>query len=1588
MSSRIPWYSFRTAVLPFICLLALMLSLCMVPAHGAAIGRGDWLMIDHDLQHTGCSPFYGPPVASLQWSNSTFASVFTSPAIAADGTIYVGSGDALYAINPEDGSLRWSWISPLGGSISSPAIDAYGNIYVGSTDWNVYSINPFGGTNWAYKTNGAIVSSPAIAADGTLYIGSLDDNLYAIDSATGKEIRAFGTGGGISSSPAIGVDGTIYVGSADMYVYAFLASGSMEWKCKIGVPITASPALGNGMVYIGAPDGNVYGIGMGAGKVAMTFITKNAIVATPAIGLDGTVYVGSTDKTFYAFSPGGGLRWKYTTGNAITSSAALDAEGAVYFGSEDNNLYALNTADGSLKWQYTTMAGVDSSPAIGADGTIVVGSDDANVYAIGPGVPSPLTLKKSVSPVHAVPGGFVTYTLQYGNTGSSALANVVLSDALPANMTYMLNSATGNPNYNPATNTLTWSLNALPIGGAGQVTFRATVAATATAGSVIDNTASIFCAGVAFPVSSSAAFTVETSQRGDWWLFRHDPQHTGRSPFTGPNSPVEKWAFPTGSAIYSSPAIAVDGTVYVGSDDYYLYAINANGTEKWAFLTWNKILSSPALATDGTIYVGANYANLLYAINPDGTPQWMFSTDAPINASPTIGADGTIYVGSGDYLYAVDPLGTPNWAFLAGAEITSSPALGTDGTIYVGSGNQLYAVNADGSPKWVFTAGDLLQSSPAIGADGTIYVGSNDDNLYAINPDGSKKWVYTTGDQLVSSPALGTDGTIYVGSDDGNLYAINPDGTQKWTSLTGSAIQSSPALGADGTIYVGSDDTNLYAFNPDGSQLWTFPTGDQVQSSPVIGADGTVYIGSYDSNLYAINGIAANLTLTKSVLPAAAMVGGIESYTLVFGDTGSMATTNVVLTDTLPANMTYVKNSASSNASYDPVSGTLTWVFSTLPAGGSAQVTFQATIAPSAPLGGTISNTASITSSEVTTPVSSNAAIVTVVAAGRDNWWMFGHNPQHSNLSTFIGPTWSWLKWTDVISHTSAPAIDLNGTIYVGSLDNNLYALSPTDGSLKWKYTTGDQIYSSPAIGVDGTIFIGSNDANLYAINPDGTQKWAYLTGNMIWSSPALATDGTVYFGSKDGVFYALNPANGVLKWKYQTGNSIFSSPAISAIDGTIYVGSDDMKLYAFTPQGTLKWFYPTQGLIDSAPTVGADGTIYFCSDDHNFYALNPDGSLKWKYPTEDLLFSSAPLIGNDGTIYVAIENGSLYAFNPDGTVQWEYSIASGFDVAPVMDANGTIYIGSSDGILHALNSTTGTQQWRYVTESGFVTASVLSADGTLYCGSGSVLYAINTRWPSLTLLKSVTPSNAAPRDVVTYTLTYGDAGSTATNVVLSDTLPSNVTYVPNSASGNATYDPATATLSWSLDPLADGDSGSETFQATVVPMTTIGSLISNMGNITCAETPSPVFSNPAAFTVVAAKRGDWWMFHHDPQHTGRSPFLGPESPAQKWAFVTGEGIGALPVIGIDGTVYIGSDDNNFYAINQDGSLKWKLPNKVTASTAALGSDGTIYAGSADNHLYAINPDGTQKWAFATGNWIWALSGYRRGRHHLRRVGG
>ncbi|MEI6393664.1 MAG: PQQ-binding-like beta-propeller repeat protein [Verrucomicrobiota bacterium] len=154
-----------------------------------------------------------------------------------------------------------------------------------------------------------------------------------------------------------------------------------EWSLNIDEHSDSAPAIGtDGTIFVGTSSGSLWAIN-GDGTRKWVFRAQNEIKSSPAVGLDGTVYFGSRDRRFYAVRSDGKKRWEFKTGAWVDSSPALARDGAVFFGSWDHRFYALNP-DGSKKWQFQTLGPIVSSPAIGADGTVYFGSHDKKFYAV------------------------------------------------------------------------------------------------------------------------------------------------------------------------------------------------------------------------------------------------------------------------------------------------------------------------------------------------------------------------------------------------------------------------------------------------------------------------------------------------------------------------------------------------------------------------------------------------------------------------------------------------------------------------------------------------------------------------------------------------------------------------------------------------------------------------------------------------------------------------------------------------------------------------------------------------------------------------------------------------------------------------------------------------------------------------------------------------------------------------------------------------------------------------------------------------------------------------------------------------------
>ena len=272
------------------------------------------------------------------WTGTAGNHIYSSPTVAG-GVVYVGSADGTLSAFDAAGVTGCSgsvpnrtctplWTGTTGDTIYSSATVAGGVVYVGSQDGKLYAFAvgcASGGGScspvWTGTTD-YIASTPAVA-NGVVYVGSADGNLYAFavgcaaGGATCTPLWTGATGDAIDSSPAV-ANGVVYVGSLDASLYAFDAAGvtgctgspktcAPLWTGATGDHIMfSSPAVANGVVYIGSADGNLYAfaVGCAAGGATCTPLwtgaTGSSIDSSPAVA-NGLVYVGSNDGKLYAF---------------------------------------------------------------------------------------------------------------------------------------------------------------------------------------------------------------------------------------------------------------------------------------------------------------------------------------------------------------------------------------------------------------------------------------------------------------------------------------------------------------------------------------------------------------------------------------------------------------------------------------------------------------------------------------------------------------------------------------------------------------------------------------------------------------------------------------------------------------------------------------------------------------------------------------------------------------------------------------------------------------------------------------------------------------------------------------------------------------------------------------------------------------------------------------------------------------------------------------------------------------------------------------------------------------------------------------
>ena len=589
-----------------------------------------------------------------------------------------------------------------------------------------------GDQRWRFETDDVVGSSPTVV-DGTVFVGSYDNNVYALSATDGiEQWQPFVIGNRIPSSPSV-VNNTLVIGNG-ISVYGHDArSGTEQWHFDRADFSVGGSNPGDIGMWLPDPrqvDPDLDHYMFESFSPAVQAPAEYDRVSDPEDGLDprfDSISIGDTETVISVTK--GNYSFDLYFGSFDVSRIEDELENTEYDPVRSTNELAIYTREN------TEAVGVSSEVFI----ETIDDSDDPNAGGL-------------VELLFDTENGEVTrYT--------EALSDMqVLMNTLPSG--HIVEGETFARVENNA-----------PSSGV----FERQVAEGRVESfdrRVVDRTEVLVFLGEGDIVARDIEEYIEESGQFSEFLSRPNYEIDGRTVTITGQEPYSRQS-EIKNRRESSPTMAGE-TVFFGSRDYSVYALDADGRrEQWRFQTADAVTASPTIA-NGSVFIGS-YDNNLYALHTgDGSERWRFETGGDIGSSPTV-ANGTVFVGSAD--------------------------------------NEVYALDdAGGTQQWSFGTNDAVWSSPTA-FDNTVFVGSDDANVYALDADdGTEEWRFETGGRVRSSPTVATH-TVFVGSDDGNVYALDADdGTEEWRFETGGRVRSSPIV-VDGTVFVGSADNHVYALD-------------------------------------------------------------------------------------------------------------------------------------------------------------------------------------------------------------------------------------------------------------------------------------------------------------------------------------------------------------------------------------------------------------------------------------------------------------------------------------------------------------------------------------------------------------------------------------------------------------------------------------------------------------------------------------------------------------------------------------------------------------------------------------------------------
>jgi outer membrane protein assembly factor BamB len=814
-------------------------------------------------QHTCKSSFKAPSLqpASVRTFNFAYPSVPklscpSSAVIGNDSNLYIVAGDGkVYGLLGSTFAAQWPPFSYTGYTFfGTPIITTNGTLYVSAR--TTVPSNAADGYFFALATSGTVAASKWLApfklnelgdnpstspisdASGNIYFGTQNGSIYALHDETAQALLGWDLsnvsvrGVPVTGTPVFDISYTKLCYTTNDYVnkvstlYALDVSKNsvmnhivptLRWSATAtSNTLYGTPSYGaaTGAIYVASEyldpnDGSggfIYAYDISNGAQLWSPIPINDVSFSNIAVNDSHIYFTTQNYLNTIDISFGALQWRYPidpSGASApdNSTPIIDASNNIIFGARNNYLYSIRPATRSSNWRYEVGGAIEAMPIIGNNENIYVPANNAVFYDLsGNSAPTPTSLP--IVPM---------YMLDVKHSGISPYLGPVISSV---------------PSIYWSADFVCSNLFVLPSIAIG------------TGSGSISNDGTLYIGS-----DDGYVYAYTLGQPAPKWHVRVSA--ATNAPLTSPNS------------LYTSPVVAPDGTIYIGSNQGYLYALEpTNGGLKWQYNAGYPLQSSPILDGSGSIYFGAG--NNVYALGDAGYaayPKWLnvyYPTGSTVNSSPALSSTGFLYFGSNDgFLYAVDSVtGTlkagwpvnlsnadPSVPPIGGVHpIYTSPAVDASNNVIIGTGSYMNGVLCylDG------ITGTILWAEPYDANIGPFYntVAIHGDTIflstiayvYAINRlTGVKKWYYYNTNFYYTSLIVDANGTLYFASikaedDPNNGPQKQYNGILHCVTDTGSAFQenwsmvlcttgrlATPVIGTNKTIYISGTSNKVYA---------------------------------------------------------------------------------------------------------------------------------------------------------------------------------------------------------------------------------------------------------------------------------------------------------------------------------------------------------------------------------------------------------------------------------------------------------------------------------------------------------------------------------------------------------------------------------------------------------------------------------------------------------------------------------------------------------------------------------------------------------------------------------------------------------